>query len=746
MSKLHTTNDSRTNYDEKTGVVRSFFGAELVEPMPEAKRALAPIAKSDDFLEVNRDLFNLGNITLRMAEESGGAVSISVRYEQQHHGIPVYGAQLVVGLRKEDSTVTSAVNAVDYEIPTDLTPDRVTVSGDQAEIAVREKFASRFADLEIGKPTLYVYRHVADESFDLDLPLPAIRREMLDMSTGKPGQVYLVWQVPMRTEGPSGSWELLVDATNGELVAVKDKRRYAAPKADIFWPDPIRSKKDDSLSWSTSESDLNNQLVKNVPLEDLDPAVSGKYKLDGKWVRSRDRSKPDFSPPETTGDFKYGAKSKEFLSVMAYYYLVRLITDLRSFGITSFNNAVTGPIDADAQGADGDNNSFFDPGADPVYITFGTNETNPDTGTALFGVPDAQDPGVIVHEYGHAIHYFLNKEQSYAHEHWFCDFLAVAWVDRYNKHQYLREEMFPWDNNSGDEWSNIRRVDLIQRFDDPGFSAYKATLQGAIGATALWDWFNNIGGASSNADVRKWAADEAIRTYIEMLTFTASNTTHENLVKGLITADTNKKLTGGLYGKVIWDAFRHRGLWSNFSSLGNVDVYIDDGRHGEYEYREVFWENEDIWNRHNPDGGTSDETPCMNILNHVYVRVKNRGSETAQNVVVRGFHCKLSPNVVWPDSWNPLITPELSPPGKTISPGDSVVVGPFKWRPQSSQECLLMYVSADGDRSNADPTSNCPCANGPTPSDLLVRFDNNIGQRNVSVHPSDRKVSTGDFR
>jgi hypothetical protein len=33
--------DSRTTYDEKTGAVRSFFGAELVAPMTKAKRALA---------------------------------------------------------------------------------------------------------------------------------------------------------------------------------------------------------------------------------------------------------------------------------------------------------------------------------------------------------------------------------------------------------------------------------------------------------------------------------------------------------------------------------------------------------------------------------------------------------------------------------------------------------------------------------------------------------------------------------
>jgi hypothetical protein len=56
-----------------------------------------------------------------------------------------------------------------------------------------------------------------------------------------------------------------------------------------------------------------------------------------------------------------------------------------------------------------------------------------------------------------------------------------------------------------------------------------------------------------------------------------------------------------------------------------------------------------------------------------------------------------------------------------------------------------MYVSADGDKSNADIASGCPCANSPTPIDRIVPFDNNIGQRNVSVHPGDGKAFAREF-
>lgn len=68
MSKLQPTKDNRITYDKKTGAVRSFFGAELVKPLSAAKRGLTLTAKADDFLKVNRQLFNLKNINLKKAD------------------------------------------------------------------------------------------------------------------------------------------------------------------------------------------------------------------------------------------------------------------------------------------------------------------------------------------------------------------------------------------------------------------------------------------------------------------------------------------------------------------------------------------------------------------------------------------------------------------------------------------------------------------------------------------------------
>ena len=354
MSNLHPTKDNRTTYDEKTGAVRSFFGAELVGPLPKAKRVPTPTAKSDHFLKINHALFRLENISLKAADVREGGASQSVRYQQYHHDIPVYGAQLVVGLRKHDGAITSAVNKIDYGLPDTLGPSHIRLSADEIVARMHQRFAERFKGIEITPQQHYVYRHAPPVSIQLPYDSPPIRDEMLNLGSGSGGQVYLVWQMIMDTKNPNGNWELLVDATNGEIVAVKDRRRYATRKGKVFWPDPIRSSQNDNLNWSTQESVLNNEQVE-VDLENLDGPVSGKYKLNGEWIKLSEKESPDYTPPETAGDFKYNAKNRSFLDVMAYYYLDRLITYLRSLGVTSYNTVVDAkdPLDIDPQGLNG---------------------------------------------------------------------------------------------------------------------------------------------------------------------------------------------------------------------------------------------------------------------------------------------------------------------------------------------------------------------------------------------------------
>jgi zinc metalloprotease ZmpB len=744
MARLTPTKDNRTTYDEKTGAVRSFFGSELVAPVTKAVRGLKTEGKADDFLKVNRDHFKLEDITLEKAETSEGTSVKSVRYIQKHMGIPIYGADVVVGMRKADSGVISTINNADYDIPKSLDRKALRLSAEDAIDRVHKQFDDRFKGIYLGTPILYIYRHVPRQ---LDPGKGGSRENnegMIKLGTGKAGKVYLAWQVFMDTKGPGGNWELMIDAVDGKLISVMDRRRYATVKGKAFWPDPIRSSQNDNLTWESADNVLNGESV-DVDLENLEAAVNGKYKLWGDYVRVQNKEDPAYTPSETTTDFRYdaktaGATNRDFLGVMAYYYLDRVINCLRGFGNTKYNTETTNkPMPADAQGLSGDDNSHFVPPAlGGPYVAFGEDTMAGTEG----GVPDAADPGVILHEYGHAIHYLMyGEKQNGPYEEGFNDWFAAMWLDRYNLHQFQREEAMPWDQHTHgtSHWGPTRRVDLTDRFDDSSFNSFDMYHKGDVYATALWDVFLNIGGNSGSEDVRKWAADELIRTYLEMLVAVKNNNPVNNLVLGLKTADEAR--TGGLYKKVIWDAFRRRGLWSDFTPIGNVDPYIRDSDTdtGEHASPQVHWTSPDIWVRNNPptDPGENPDDghqpPINNVPNYLYVQVHNRGSQqaAANTFSVEAFHCNPATAMLWPTHFNSIGTLPIT----TAIPQNSgsVRVGPFLWTPQIvDHECLLAIVSGSSDPSIADDVK----AKGPVDHWKLVRFDNNVGQRNVAPYSS----------
>jgi zinc metalloprotease ZmpB len=546
MARLKPTQDNRTTYDKKNGAVRSFFGTDLVE-YPNAGvaafSAKATSEKASDFLAANKDLFKLQNITVMAADRREGSATESLRYRQEHDGIPVYGAEFVVGMEK-GGKVSSAVNGLDYDIPAELTRDRVRLTATEAAAEVSKQLGRTARTVLTAPGKLYVYRNQPAPRVVTPKPELAERATITGMGTGQLGQVYLAWLVPTDTRQPLGNWDVFVDALTGAIVAVRDRRHYAAVKAMVFRPDPISTSKNASLSSATPESILNPLRVE-VALENLDPPVGDTFRLDGKWAASRELETPVVAPPTTTTHFKYGAKDRRFLSVMAYYWVDRVVTYLRGFGIPTYNHAVElTRINLDAQGLDlADQSHFTTDAHGHPYLAFGEG-----------GVPDASDAHVVIHEYGHALHFYLGTSQNEeGNEEGYGDFLAGSWLDRVNVGQFQRESVFPWDNNASpaDHYSKERFFNTPRKFSDADYDALDIHVKGSVLAATLWDLFLSLGGGED-------AADAVNRLYVEMLLSTAANARVSDLAKGLVTAD--QALNGGTNKAKIKAAFGGRGL------------------------------------------------------------------------------------------------------------------------------------------------------------------------------------------
>jgi zinc metalloprotease ZmpB len=270
----------------------------------------------------------------------------------------------------------------------------------------------------------------------------------------------------------------------------------------------------------------------------------------------------------------------------------------------------------------------------------------------------------------------------------------------------------------------------------------------------LFRVYRSIGGDSPDAGRRRFASRMAlylILRAVQNLTPATNPKYAREFCAELMATDllnwTTEGVFGGAYNKVIRWSFEKQGEFQNplitnggpgdgtIVGPGNPpdqDVYIDDGRAGEYQYQPIHWHTTTIWNRRNPDGGSTHEEPALGATNHAYVKIKNRGTQDATDVIVRGFHTKPGAGLLWPSDFEPFTTTQIVVGTVAGNNSEEKIVGPFEWTPNTNaygHDCMLMVVSSDGDASNVDTFT----AGEVVQEWRLVPNDNNIGQRNV--HP-----------
>lgn len=173
-----------------------------------------------------------------------------------------------------------------------------------------------------------------------------------------------------------------------------------------------------------------------------------------------------------------------------------------------------------------------------------------------------------------------------------------------------------------------------------------------------------------------------------------------------------------------------------------VDFYIRDSATdtGAPPSPTPHWQSPDIWVRNNPPGAGENpsdghQAPIVNQPNHVYVRVHNRGGADTQPATVDAYRCTPGTGMLWPEHFEHLGT--LALPGPVATNGN-VELGPYIWTPTvEGHECLLAVVrSLDEDPGSLETLHGTPAVPAGTAASLdhsvLVRFDNNVGQRNVA--------------
>ncbi len=285
---------------------------------------------------------------------------------------------------------------------------------------------------------------------------------------------------------------VLVLATASAAYAAKPGSGSSIGRAVVFAPNPVQ---DLGIQTLTDQKDAASAVpgaaYRAVTLTDLD----GSGFLRGKWAEIRSETgSPAYSPTNT---FLYDRHQDEFEQVMAYYWVTQAQRYIQSLGFGSTLRPVNMRPQKLRINQWGVDNSFATDKQDEIRLGKG-------------GVDDAEDGEVILHEYGHAIHFSqgfrFSTEEAGAISEGFGDYWAVTVSQVVRASLGLAPSPDPacvadWDSTSytSSEPHCLRRLDANKTYPDDLVGEVHA--DGEIWSQALWDIRAAIGNVEADTAI-----------------------------------------------------------------------------------------------------------------------------------------------------------------------------------------------------------------------------------------------------
>ena len=707
-----------------------------------------------------RDDPNRGVVSYQREKEIIG--STVVIYRQLAYGLEVFDARIGVHVDMQEMAVTSAQSSVHARIDIQNPDARLDKPLDKEKPLTATQARKRLGsikgikDARIARQLVYRYEADARQERDeghqgcfgshanVEVSLPELGRDY------KNGAHYVVDEVLFRAPLVDGArpfnWRALVDPKTDAVLYLRVLASFATGM--VFERDP-QTQSGATVSAASTNAQL-NPFRTSVTLPGLTSATP--QGLQGEYISIDDFEAPTDAPPTVSGpmgSFNYNVRTDDFSAVNAYFHCDGTLRKMIDIGITVasyFNNETAFPVPVDHRG------NFGTADGNEVNAYAAGNATGWGLDRMAYMLAQVDGPvgmatscRVVWHEWGHGLLYDHVGSPNFGFAHSAGDGMAAIRYDP-DSQEPDRFETFPWIKASNPGLS--RRHDRSVTGGWAWFGSNYNTQYGGeqVLGTTLFRLYRSIGGDSTWAPTRRLASDTALFLIIKGMSLLSSTTTNpEVYVTAMQNADTSTPsingIPGGALHKVVRWAFEKQGLFQPGASPGgstitsegappDVDVYIDDGRAGEYQYLGNHWSCQDMWVRRIADSGTTHQEPIVNQPNYMYVRVKNRGMQTANSVRVDAYHCLPGTGLAFPDDWQPMTTPTLSL-GAALPSGGTDVLGPFEFTPtEVGHECLLAIAHADGDAGN-DTTLQ-----GTIPEGRFVPFDNNIGQRNVHPVPA----------
>jgi hypothetical protein len=659
-----------------------------------------------------------------------------VSFAQTYADLPIFEAGLAVRVLSDLSGVISAQSTLHLDVKLDKIPSPSSQEGasrfTNAQLARVLGLGSKTKSPEIESIRLLIYRYLPERRLDPDLAehdqpesspkldLPPVPASIIA------GRHYVVRDVKFLLELPRWGvlhWRALIEP---ESDAVLYLRAFVEScSGAVFRDDPITISGDLTHTPCAAAAVL-DPLAEVVTLQGLTPpAMAGDpQSLRGEYIEIVDTDPPTVAPPTATlpaCDFSFSAPTDDFAAVNAYHHMDALYRMVADMGFANYFPGTSFPIPTDHQGEGGAVNAHhYGTGSGTNKFTFGLSQAACPVGIAC-------DRRVVIHEFGHSVLRNNIDSGTFTFAHGVGDTMAVILSDP-NSSAPDRFDTFPFNsiNRRHDR-------DVAAGWGWGGANDVGSYSSEQILSTTLFRAYRSLGGDSGELAERQFAA--LYVTYL-MLAAVGSETPltqpgspedfAEDLIEADLTTSTFNGHPGGAFHKVVRWAFEKQDAYGG--EPPEVDVYIDDGRAGEYPWLDDFTNTPDVWVRLESDGGMTHQSPLVGTPAYLYVRVRNRGTAPAADITVKAFSGPGGVTAVWPDEFTPLATPMLPVPGP-VPPVGSTVVGPFEWTPPETTlgVSIIMSTSTSRDISNIETVA------GSLETRRLVPFDNNVAQRDVAA-------------
>ncbi|EDT37625.1 M36 family metallopeptidase [Burkholderia ambifaria] len=351
------------------------------------------------------------------AQRVDGSFSV-IRFQQRVSGLPVYGSDIAVTVASDGRILYVASDAV-----------QAARAVSSKSFAVDQQQALDRTRSYLGSST---FTHADTQQI-----------AFVD-STG----THTAWKIRAVAQGsPKGDWEVVIDATSGEVLRAVDKSLGVRGRGLIFNPDPLSSTRSNYGSPGYKDNnDASNPQLNMAQFSAIFPLSisNGLYTLSGPYATCIDFEAPldNACPTSKEKAFDFDRSSKYFEAVNAYYHLTSYLHYVnKTLGIDAMPYQYSGGVQYDPHGLDGDDNSHYIPSIGK--LAFGQG-----------GVDDAEDADVVVHELGHGLHDWLthgNLSQVEGLSEGVGDFLAAGYsrdLKQWNSTDVQYNWVMNWDGHN----------------------------------------------------------------------------------------------------------------------------------------------------------------------------------------------------------------------------------------------------------------------------------------------------------